>query len=459
MAINRSQIIYDVAQILKNSNVTHIILGLSGGADSVALLRILTECRDIIENLEISIVHCNFHLRGEESDRDMNFCIDLCRSLMINYEVAEFNTLEYCRNQGTSVEMACRELRYDCFRNKLSRFSECRNQSRIAVAHNSDDQAETVLLNLFRGAGIKGLAGMQIDTGEIIRPLLTTSRAEILKYLKSIGQDYIIDSSNLSSDYRRNFIRNEIIPMIETRWPGVKRRLNATATIMRRQDLENSRLDKNYDISGSFLSYDSIKKSESLYWPIFRFVENYGGSPSIAEEIAQTLIKDPENIQSGKYWNISEGMRIVTERDGLHAIRKYSENHVITVDKFNIDADIMDRIRKAPNHELWISLPPEKIEFRHRKDGDRICPLGMNGKSKLVSDVMSDAKLSTQAKESTLLAVSTENGDILWIEGLKRSCKYLISDLDSITYRYTINRDSSDSISQLKNPDNGRQLS
>ena len=177
--------------------IQSVILGLSGGADSVALLYVL---RNI--GVRIRAVHCNFHLRGAESDRDMNFCIELCRGL----------------------DVPCRELRYEYFHKKLKETG----MDRIAVAHHADDNIETLFLNLFRGCGIDGLRGMLPDANNVVRPLLHVTRAEILQYLDVIGQAYVTDSTNLQSDYRRNFIRNELLPLIETQWTGARKAITST---------------------------------------------------------------------------------------------------------------------------------------------------------------------------------------------------------------------------------------
>ncbi|MEE1365889.1 MAG: tRNA lysidine(34) synthetase TilS, partial [Muribaculaceae bacterium] len=204
-----------------------LLVAVSGGADSVALLHVLLRLRK-----DCIVAHCNFHLRGEESDRDERHVVDLCASHGVELLVKHFDVAAYCARHKVSVEMACRDLRYEWFR-QLMADREC---SRIAVAHNSDDNVETMLLNLFRGTGIDGLAAMTVDNGEILRPLLGVTRRQIEEYLRECGIKYVVDSTNLESDYRRNFVRNELLPMIETRWPGARSALART-----RQNLEGTR--------------------------------------------------------------------------------------------------------------------------------------------------------------------------------------------------------------------------
>ena len=203
-----------IANSLKIADVKKVIAGISGGADSVAMLLGLHEA-----GADITAIHCNFHLRGEESERDRRFVEKLCQRLEIPLVVIDFDVNDYMLRHKISTEMACRELRYAEFRRILNE----KKADRIAVAHHADDNAETLLLNLMRGAGVAGMRGMVPDTGEIIRPLLEVSRTEILHYLESKGETYVTDSTNLISDYRRNFLRNEILPLLESRWPEARR--------------------------------------------------------------------------------------------------------------------------------------------------------------------------------------------------------------------------------------------
>jgi len=168
-----------VRDVMRGAGVTRVLAGVSGGADSVALLLALRSD----PHMELTAVHCNFHLRGEESDRDMLFVEQLSGRLGVPLVTVHFDVPEYIRRNGVSVEMACRDLRYAEFRRIMSQVGA----GRIAVAHNADDNAETLLLNLMRGAGVAGLRGMRPDTGEVIRPLLSLSRADIERYLDAKG--------------------------------------------------------------------------------------------------------------------------------------------------------------------------------------------------------------------------------------------------------------------------------
>ncbi|MDR2682762.1 MAG: tRNA lysidine(34) synthetase TilS, partial [Dysgonamonadaceae bacterium] len=184
-----------------------IIVGLSGGADSVALLFILHRL-----GYACVAAHCNFHLRGEEAFRDEQQAMDFARSLHIPCMKQDFDTLSVARRRGVSVEMAARDLRYEWFE-QLRREQDA---GAIAVAHHRDDSIETLLLNLIRGTGIKGLAGIQPKNGYIVRPLLNVSKQDILHYVAEKQLPFVTDSSNLQDEYMRNKIRLSALPLLQS---------------------------------------------------------------------------------------------------------------------------------------------------------------------------------------------------------------------------------------------------
>ena len=231
----------------------HVLATVSGGADSVALLAALKNITQhptpntqhpspTTHHLKTTALHCNFHLRGEESMRDQRHVENLCRKLGVDLIVKDFDVAAYMTlHPGISTEMACRELRYEWFREQRIALEA----DRIATGHNADDNIETLLLNLFRGSGTTGLRGMLPDTGEIWRPLLPFHRTQILDYLKEKDLDYITDSTNLSSDYRRNFLRNEVLPLLRTRWPGLDTALDRSIRLIREDNaVVTAALDK-----------------------------------------------------------------------------------------------------------------------------------------------------------------------------------------------------------------------
>lgn len=199
--------VYDF--IIKNNMLSEndmVVCGLSGGADSVALLLALYELKEKLD-ITVESVHVNHCLRGAESDRDEMFCRELCKRLGITFQAVSCDVKGLSVSENISTEEAARKLRYKIF-------EEHSKGKKLATAHNANDNLETVIHNLTRGTGIKGLAGIPVKRGNIIRPLLTVTRQEIEDFLKKRGQEYVTDSTNLTDDYTRNKIRHRVIPIL-----------------------------------------------------------------------------------------------------------------------------------------------------------------------------------------------------------------------------------------------------
>lgn len=430
-----------VESIVGKNGRRKLLVALSGGSDSVALLDVLTRCR----NIEVFAVHCNFHLRGEESMRDERFCRELCSRLGVELNVVDFDVAEYRKLYGGSVEMACRELRYDYFRCMMKE----KGCDRIVTGHNADDNAETLFLNLMRGSGIKGLSAMREDTGEILRPLLHTTREEITLYLQWRGLPHVEDSTNSGTDYSRNFIRNEVLPLLRKRWPG------ATASICKTIDVLNSEQDliDNYlsDIIAkeSVYLWEEIGRYGSVMSVLMRIIGQYGGTSAMAREMAREIEKHTDNgiiygsRLSGKTWIGNDGVEFRFERDGLYVINaaEYHESE-LWQDCFAVEEIEMtperwqEMISKADNRKLYLPCDVKGYCFRHPQRGDRIAPLGMKG-TRLVSDIMSDAKLTSVERQSQWLVTDSEE-NIIWVAGLKRSRLHLLQKADTHALRITL---------------------
>ena len=182
-----------------------VIVTCSGGADSIFLLHILNKL-----GFDCVVAHCNFHLRGEESDRDEKFVREFCEKENLTLLVEHFDTKKYAAENKLSIEMAARELRYTWF----EKVREEHNAQAIAVAHHSDDSIETILLNMLRGTGLRGICGIRPRNEFVVRPLLCVNRKEIEDYLSEQGIGYITDSTNLENEYTRNKIRNIVMPIL-----------------------------------------------------------------------------------------------------------------------------------------------------------------------------------------------------------------------------------------------------
>lgn len=408
------------------SGIQRVVVGISGGADSVAMLRLYLDA-----GVEVVAIHCNFNLRGAESIRDREFVENLCRRLNVEYRIVDFDVDAYRNTHNCSVEMACRELRYDYFRKVKDEI----NADRIAVAHNADDNVETFLLNLMRGAGIKGLRGMLPDTGEIVRPLLFVWRTEIIDYLQSIGQDFMVDSTNLESDFRRNFLRNKVLPLLMEEWPEAKRSINKTISNLRsdEQILQQAAETLGLNEKG-YLLYKDIRLSPNMLWLVRRFFIQYGGNDIQAGEALRSI--NSEGFVSGKKWEVDRGW-IVAERDRLEFCAEFKQFQMPECYEVRMTEDLFDQIKQSPLTELWTDLAPEKLIFRSVHEGDRIKPLGMTGSSR-VSKILKDAKLSASQKQRVIVAEHQATGEIIWIAGLKRSRLNTVTKQTKTAYRYLL---------------------
>ncbi len=415
--------------------LSNVLLGISGGADSTALLLALHAC-----GIRVYCVHCNFHLRGEESLRDQQHVEKLCQKLNVPLEIVDFDVAEYREKNKVSIEMACRDLRYSLFNERMS----SSNVQRIAIAHNADDNIETLLLNLFRGTGIRGLRGMKPDTGKIIRPLLNTSRKQIEEYVALKGETFVNDSTNFESEYKRNFIRNQLLPMIEERWIGVR---GALKTVTDNIAIEEEALDfLEESILGEqreCLSWEDLQSGAGYKWMISRFCMRLGIPSSIVKEIISVYSLEGKRAK-GKKWLLDKG-KLIFGNGGLYFISADSGDLFSNIGDIRSLFDIElishgliseEKMKSDGNDVLYLPLAPENIELRKYKFGDKIKPLGMHG-SKLVSDIIKEAKLSPIEKENVIVAEYKITGEILWVEGLKRSRSHLVAPTDSIVTRIT----------------------
>ncbi|MCM1153710.1 MAG: tRNA lysidine(34) synthetase TilS [Muribaculum sp.] len=391
-----------------------ILATVSGGADSVALLTALRLC-----GREVTVANCNFHLRGQESDRDSRFVADLCRRLGVELCRADFQAAEYSLINNVSIEMACRELRHEWF----ARMARKRGAVRIATGHNRGDNIETMLMNLLRGSGSAGLKGMTVDNGKIVRPLLNCTREEILGFLADTGQDYVTDSTNLESDYRRNFLRNEVLPLLRSRWEGADKGLARSIELMAAENkIVERAVREALSESAELLTWERIRSFVDAETLIFRYIEPYGGSPVIAAEISRSVASP----RAGSVWRLKGGVYAVANADGLSIERDADEASKLRLIWKRVDLTdsnrerIMRKVNKTPIEEAWLPYPPEAYVLRKPEEGERFEPLGMKG-SKLISDILREAGVSVRCRQNTLMLCRILDNKPIWIPGVKRS--------------------------------------
>jgi tRNA(Ile)-lysidine synthase len=377
--------------------------------------------------------HCNFHLRGDESNRDERFVAELCDRLGVKLHKTDFDTADYAARQGVSIEMAARELRYNWFEQlRTERGANC-----IAVAHHKDDSVETILLNLIRGTGIAGLTGIRPKNGHIVRPLLCASRAEITDYLSHIGLEYVTDSTNLVDEYTRNKIRLNIIPMLQEINPAVKESITSCgnsineALAVYRNGIEEGR--RRVTVEGG-IDIERLMKEPSPRALLHEMLYPLGFNPRQIGDIFDSL-----SGQAGRQFRSANGWRAIKDRsllivgkeemtkDSLPSasikIREVERTAEYTITRskniFVADADKLDG----------------ELTLRHWQRGDWFVPFGMKGR-KLVSDYMTDRKFSIAQKEEQLLLCCSDR--IAWLVDERSDDRFRVDDETKRIFEITI---------------------
>lgn len=435
----------------------HVVaVAFSGGADSVALLAASRKA-----GYECVALHCNFHLRGDESDRDEAFARAMAMQLGCGIRVRHFDVGARRAATGESVEMACRELRYDWFEKEYASADE--SWGCIAVGHHADDNVETFFLNLLRGSGLRGLGGIAPRRGIFLRPMLGVERAEILSFLKSEGLDFVVDSTNLSDDYRRNKLRNSILPVIERDFPHMRASVAvAMDNIRRDNDLldvflerERARLTATDGVI-NLRGIVDMPQAETLLYHLLNMSSdgNVFGLPT-----ARAILRSAD--ESGRIFRADSGdAAFLLDRGRLIPFGKVDEEYSSGNVVVEIAAALVEEGGKmkypiplcferlyredfAPCRDasvIWLDadkIKGETIVLRRWRVGDRLYPFGMKG-SRLVSDILSDAKVALIAKEEVwLLCVGDK---IVWVPGLRASRHFLVGESTSEILRISLNR-------------------
>ena len=394
---------------LLNANDLYIV-ALSGGADSVALLLLLKE-----GGFNVHAAHCNFLLRGSESDRDEAFCVDLCRQLGVELHRAHFATREYAEAHKVSVEMAARELRYNWFEQLRKDIGAVG----ICVAHHRDDSVETVLLNMIRGTGLRGLTGIQPRNGYVLRPLLCVSRDEIEHFLAKRGQKYVIDSTNLETDVKRNKVRLQVLPLLRTLNPAVSDNIQrmvenvAEAQIVLDSLLDNFKKHNTLELS-------ELEKYGSSEYVIYEWLKNYGFNGTQARQVLEA--------ETGKIMSSSQGYDVLKDRERLiieRTLKPFNPMRIPEEGMYVLDEKMRLSLRKCA---AYVSKKPfvatfdaQKVVFpltvRRVEEGDWMIPFGMRGR-KLLSDLMTDRKMTVFEKRRQLVVVDAQDV-IIWAVGLR----------------------------------------
>ena len=400
---------------LLDPDVLHLV-ALSGGADSVCLLLLLLRL-----GYRVEAMHCNFHLRGEESDRDEAFVESLCQDKGVPLHLAHFDTRAYADLHHVSIEMAARELRYSWF----EQLRRDLGTATICVAHHSDDNVETILMNLLRGTGLRGLQGIQPRRGHIVRPLLCVSREEIEQWLHEQGQPFVTDSTNTVADVVRNKLRLDIIPRLKDVFPQANSNILSTAHLvseaLRVYDHAISERLRLIAGDGSSISIDELLHEPSPESLLFEWLSPKGFSSHTILQISQML----PTISSGREWSSATHTLVCHSGHLLLSAIEEQRGPLLIPEPGTYVYDDKTKLRLTihegqhierdnPNvccaDASTISFP---LELRHIRQGDRFRPLGMKG-TRLVSDFLTDLHLSIIDKRRQLVLCDA-HGNIIWL--------------------------------------------
>ncbi len=417
-----------------------ILLAVSAGMDSMVMMKLFNKA-----GYDIAIAHCNFQLRGAEADGEEEFVKEQCHELKIPIYTKRFDTNNHAWENGLSIQLAARELRYAWFEELLT--SE--KFDKLATAHHLNDSLETVLLNLCRGTGIEGLAGIPLQNKSIIRPLLFASRAEIEDYAGVEKISWREDSSNLTDDYQRNFLRHQIIPKLKEINPSLEHTFLSTLEKVRggvelmkegHKQLEKTFLSivegKTYIRKEAFQSF---RHAAPVLWEM---IKQFGFNVEQCEEINQSI-----RSQSGKRFLTSTHQLVIDRECLIISLRQdfWEQTEILTgQEKSTLGSWILDIKESEPiikSGKLEAVVDLEKLHFplrwRKWKAGDSFCPLGMEHHKK-ISDFLIDQKISITDKDA--VTVIESDGEIVWVVGHRVDNRFKITPQTkrAITFRISL---------------------
>ena len=409
-----------------------LLLAVSGGADSMAMLHLMLEL-----GYSCEVAHVNFQLRGDESDADTALVEKVCASHNLVLHKKTIDTMSYAREHKQSMEMAAREIRYDFFAEIMS----ARNLDYLVVAHHRDDVVETFFINLMRGTGLRGLSGIKVKTGNIVRPLLEVSRADIENYIAENILEYRTDKSNFDTEIKRNHIRHVLLPDLEQQKLGFTYIMQRTITRLRESELlanayvedwKKANVTQQNDVLyiDQKALYDSVSPSEIL----FQIISPYGFSVAVIDELVSK-----SDWRVGAFFEAND-YRLTVDRTHFIIDKIETERSEYIIENGNQVLDIPlimsfsflenDSSFKLEKRADIAFIDAEKLTFplklRLWQNSDTFCPIGMGGKSKKLSDFFIDNKFSQNQKENTWLLCSGD--DIVWVIGYRLDERYKVVD-------------------------------
>lgn len=452
-----------------------VLLAVSGGADSMVMAdMVIRTAIPAISHDRIVIAHCNFHLRGEESDGDASFVRSWAAKWGVRFEQADFDTAAAASQWGVSIEMAARRLRYEWFDSLCHQYG-CRG---VCVAHNANDNAETLILNLVRGTGLKGLCGMQQESKNafgdslVFRPMLEFSREQIEKYAERNGVEFRTDSSNLESEYKRNLVRNEVMPLLRRLNPSVLDTFTEDMRHLRQAQeivedwvaglpaplLKEPLPSKDGPLPLSEGGYQTFRRGLAVpphiiipellalpHWEylLYSKLSALGFSSAVVGQV-ERLLKDPEATLSGHRFESPRYLLVTTTKELVLSPRPDAAGAGSTTKSKIIEprVELLDWCSSMDVHtpKGVLLVDAAKVaglpRFRLWKEGDWFRPLGMRGKKK-VSDFLTDLKYNILQKENVLV-LEGEGSHVLAVLGERIDESLKITPETTKVYRISI---------------------
>lgn len=429
-----------------------IVVGLSGGPDSICLLNLLCEIREEFD-LDLAAAHINHMIRGEEADKDQEFCRERCFQLGVKFFYKKIDVNEYAKNNGLSSESAGREIRYEFFNEVMNKLEF----NKIATAHNANDQAETVLMRLMRGTGLEGLSGIQvIRDNKYIRPILFLNREEVESYCHDIGEEARIDKTNLERIYSRNKIRLDILPYMKKNFnEDIIDTINRMAQLIDKDNEYINKMAEKYynnvcieDKEKVIIKKDGFLLESSIITRIIRKSIYKVGNAKYNVEAKH--IEDVIRLQkksTSKVLNLPNKVIAENVYGDIHIKRAVYNETKKTYEKCINKSDLKDTTIEFGEYliNFDIIINEKKLKFndnslikyfnydninneikiRFRKDGDRIIPFGMKGSKKL-KDIFIDMKVPKEQRDNIPIILFDDN--ISWVVGVKISEVYKITN-------------------------------
>ncbi|WP_273212273.1 tRNA lysidine(34) synthetase TilS [Runella zeae] len=420
-----------------------LLIAVSGGIDSVALVNLCYEA-----GFQFGIAHCNFQLRGEESDYDERFVRELAYHYKADFFVRHFDTKMYAKQNGVSTQMAARDLRYQWFEEVLIE----NEYDYLLTAHHQDDLLETILLNLTRGTGLAGLHGILPKNGKLVRPLLGVTRGELLGYIQEKGLKWREDSSNASVDYGRNRLRHEVVPILKAMNPQITaaaaelaERVKATEDILH-EALERQRpLVIQNEKGNVWVAIEELEKQTASLEKLALWLNDYGFDYKRVKEIWKN-----RKGQVGKQYFSTTHVLTFDRQKWLITPQTHTMHGVLTyeiVDNVGEMAfegkilkwDLLSEVAYGVSQSV-VFLDYSKLTFPLRmrpwQKGDWFCPLGMNGKRKKISDFLVDIKWPRSLKNQVYVLES--EGQIAWVIGLRVDERFKVEGITKKISKFEI---------------------